>query len=332
MSVGRPIFVVGDGRSGTTLVRSSLSAHPRISIAPETHLLRKAAASGHLAAGTHPDPEGFWRSYRSSIYFRDLGVDPGRCEALAGPDPTFAALFDALLSAYKERTGAARVGEKTPGHVDHLDRLLDWYPDARVVVLQRDPRAVVASKLRAPWIQRTTTEPSWRHGVVVDGRTQKLLSQAGNWARTYERVVPRWSSHPSVHTVVYERLVADPEGVVSELCRFVGEPFDPAMIAGRSDDTVAAPAGRAGDDGRQAWRRDHHARSLAPVSTDSLHRWRRELSRLEVALVERRCRRGMALLGYQPTATAPERVLALAAGRAVGAAARAETAVRSRLR
>lgn len=33
----KPIFIVGPGRSGTTLVRSLLSAHSRIAVTPETH-------------------------------------------------------------------------------------------------------------------------------------------------------------------------------------------------------------------------------------------------------------------------------------------------------
>src|SRR5881628_2752506 len=37
----RPIFVVGFGRSGTTLLQSLLGAHPRIAAPPEMHFARR---------------------------------------------------------------------------------------------------------------------------------------------------------------------------------------------------------------------------------------------------------------------------------------------------
>ena len=34
-----PVFIVGAGRSGTTLLRTLLSAHPRLAVTPETHFM-----------------------------------------------------------------------------------------------------------------------------------------------------------------------------------------------------------------------------------------------------------------------------------------------------
>ena len=40
-NISRPVFIVGPGRSGTTLLRSLLSAHSRITVTPETHVLAR---------------------------------------------------------------------------------------------------------------------------------------------------------------------------------------------------------------------------------------------------------------------------------------------------
>ena len=52
----RPIFIVGVGRSGTSLLQSMLHAHPYISFLPETHFFRHYVARpkslcGHEWAG-----------------------------------------------------------------------------------------------------------------------------------------------------------------------------------------------------------------------------------------------------------------------------------------
>lgn len=74
-----PIFIVGAGRSGTTLIRSLLSAHSRIAVTPETHFLKVAQQNGGLRDGAPAHFEAFWRGFSQSQRFKDLGVSPERC-------------------------------------------------------------------------------------------------------------------------------------------------------------------------------------------------------------------------------------------------------------
>lgn len=45
-SLQRPAFIAGTGRSGSTLMRSLLSAHPRTCVSPETHYMARAEKWG----------------------------------------------------------------------------------------------------------------------------------------------------------------------------------------------------------------------------------------------------------------------------------------------
>ena len=333
--IERPIFIVGAGRSGTTLLRSLLSAHSRISIAPETHFMKTADVDSGLDSGAPRDFEAFWRSYSSSIRFIDLGVDAEHCRELIEQqgEPTFRGIFSAMLVAYGETcSNKARIGEKTPGNIHFLSHLLEWFPEAQVIILRRDPRAMVASQLHTPWIRNRLTPLSLRGGLLAGKRLHAVASQANGWARIYEKMVPRWQGDPRVLTVSYEALVQDGEGEIRAICDFLEEPYEPLMLSGRTKETVPSPTAMAEthDDPWREWRREHHAQSLRPISADSIGKWKKELTKLEVGMIEGRCIRGMRAAGYAPSTPALQRWLGEAFSRTVHISGNFETRARAR--
>lgn len=333
-SLQHPVFIAGAGRSGTTLLRSLLSAHPRICVTPETHYMARAEKWGFRDRDTPLDFDRFWSRYTASVRFRDLGVDPDYCRGLvesAGP-PTFRRIFEAVLTAYGQRMAKPRIGEKTPGHVHYIPELLSWFPDARILILRRDPRAVVASQMRSPWVKERLTPTSLRSGLVVGSHTHQVALYADNWATIYEQVVPAASADPRVRVVEYESLVQDTERELRQICDFLDEAFEPAMLDSRSDDNVPIPASTSNlDDAQwQAWRENHHAATLQPVFTSSLEKWRDQLTGREIAMVEGRCAAGMARAGYEPSLPASRRASGRRAARTLLLLEGAEAGVRSR--
>ena len=318
-----PIFVVGAGRSGTTLVRSLLEAHPRLAVTPETHFL---AIWGQRAA------EGFeaaWAGYLASRRFAELDVSPERCRAIleTSPERTAPAALAAILAAYAEARGRPRVGEKTPGHWRWAGELLEWFPGARVVVTRRDPRAVAASKLAAPWAGRAMR----LHDTALRRLTRLhvLAEEARLWLRIYDEVAPRLLADPRVRLVTYEGLVADPEGETRGLCDFLDEPFEPAMLAERGGQ--GAPSGRGLDPVWAAWRERHHAAARGPVAA-APEKWRRALSRREVAAIEAVAGEAMERLGFALASTPAERRAARRLARAATVLGEGELAARGAAR
>lgn len=87
------------------------------------------------------------------------------------------------------------------------------------------------------------------------------------------------------------------------ICDFLEERYESSMLTRRTAATVPAPAAMtesSGDPWRE-WRVAQHAQTLRPVSATSLDKWRNELSRTEIAMIEGRCRRGMRAAGYVPS-------------------------------
>ncbi|MGH3380950.1 MAG: sulfotransferase family protein [Actinoallomurus sp.] len=260
----RPIFVLGCPRSGTTLLRLMLRAHPRIAIPPETRLLLDAyehrGAYGDLSQLANRTALAEWIVAGAGTRFGRLGLDPRSVadEIIAGP-PTLGSALEIALRAYARRLGKPRWGDKRPGYVQHIDALLRMFPDAQIVHLIRDGRDCVAELKQTPW---------WRMGVYHAIATWTQAIDAGTAAA--ERL-----PSGSYVEVQYERLAADPEGELRRLCAFLGESYVPAMAAPRAS---------------AEWRRWHTGTG----------RESRRLERWEVELCEAVMTDRLLAYGYEP--------------------------------
>ena len=205
-AVDEPIFVVGTGRSGTTLLRMMLNAHPRIYLTHEAsfylstrRLPRNASAEQWL--------ERFVRTF--SFRWLRLAEAAVREELSRDPGHSLAAGFRAVMKAKARTLGRGRWGDKTPLHSVYLKRIFRDFPRAKVVHVVRDPRPTVASLARMPW-----ATPS--------------LALNSYYCDQQVRAVLRFDDR--VHHVRLEDLLADPRPVMEHLLTFLEEPWDEAVL------------------------------------------------------------------------------------------------------
>jgi hypothetical protein len=198
MNCENPVFVVGAPRSGTTLLRSMIDAHPSICCPTwETGLFEKFAMvlEGDVQYHFAKDPA-------LAVSRADL---LGWCRRSA----------DDLMRQLTQRSGKSRWAEKTPAHVFHLDLIQEVYPEAQFVHIVRNGREVVRSLQSMPWAPRQIRW-SCRRWVesVQAGREAGRRLPSGRYIE-----------------LRYEDLTKNPEATVRSLCEFLGEPFEPQMLA-----------------------------------------------------------------------------------------------------
>ena len=187
-----PIFVIGSPRSGTTLLRLLLDAHPRISCGEETHFLR---ALGSIVGSD-------WPLVTSYGLPRDWWL--ARIRGLYGD-------FQAEVLA---RSGKARWAEKDPTYTLHLTFIEELFPDALFIHLLRDGHDVVAS-FRDRWGYRSAARAARTEWARYVGAAMELGGRLGE-----RRVLE----------LRYERLVADPEAEARRLFAFLGEAWHPEVL------------------------------------------------------------------------------------------------------
>lgn len=277
-----PIFIVGAPRSGTTLLRNMLNRHPAIAIYRESdfdhYVYRRRRSFGNL--GELRNRQRLVKEYLSTRGVRRMQMELQALEAmLIEEGVSYEAFFLSLLRCYAQAQGKRRCGEKTPRHALITEELCEWYPDASIIHLVRDPRDVVASFLQLPWSD---------HNV---------LGNAHLWLR-FNLAAWRSQHRPKYLLVHYEQLVTQPEQELRRICTSIGEDYSPIMLVPNHDPTADRP-----------WLR----RAEEPVNTGRLGKWRDQLSADQVALIEWLVRPHMETFGYEPAGYSPSN-LAIARG------------------
>jgi len=260
-----PILVVGTGRSGTTLLRVMLNAHPRIYLTHEASFY----AYRHLG-GRRGSASDWLEAYMRTYSFAWLGLDPDAVRAEVPDSLPRERMVDAyrgIMRAGARRWGRVRYGDKSPFHSGLVKPILHDFPDARIIHIVRDPRATVASLVKMPWAPGSLILNNWY-----------CLFQLKALAAFRDRI----------HEVRLEDLLADPRAEMGRILEFVGEEWDEAVL----DHTRRAPSG---DVPPFPW-------LLTATRERGVSRsdWRTELSPEWIRLIERRHRRLMADRGYEP--------------------------------
>jgi hypothetical protein len=209
-------IIVGVARSGTTLFRLMLDAHPALAIPPETGFLLASFEAGlagedpraaffRAVTGYPPDAPAWGDHHIPAESFR---------RRLREIEPfSVAEGFRLFYRMYAERFGKPRYGDKTPMYAPHLAYLEGLLPEARFLHLIRDGRDVVASLGRqwfSPGPDIESQAAYWRYQVAAARRQGALC-------RHYLEVR-------------YEDLVRRPAAELRRVCAFLDLEFHPDML------------------------------------------------------------------------------------------------------
>ncbi len=272
-----PIFIVGVSRSGTTLIRRILNRSDQIAICAENHFMghllsREGTRYKFRQLGDLADDDnvrklvdfiytgGLERSWRyrqmsSHWYWLIKRVDPNVLrERILASDRSERALFMIMMSLYAEQKGKPLMGEKTPAHVRYVDTLLAWYPEAKVIHMVRDPRAIYVSELRRRQVDKESTLYRYLKRVSPLFKLFVFMQTALAWWESVARYRRyRRSFVKNYYPLKFERLVQEPEQTIRDLCCFLGVEFQESML----DQEVVSlgfSAGQQGFDARTAQR------------------------------------------------------------------------------
>ena len=289
-----PVFVVGASRSGTAMMRSILMQDPSVSLAGETHYfddLRPRYMNQRVSKMNQDDRD------KCADYFRAISVRPygmhgnpedswfTREELLSDAaeigDNTDS-LFEAYCKKVAMRDNATIWGEKTPRHVFRVDDIFALYPQAKVICMVRDPRAVVASY--RDW--RTGEENLDTGGQLDKERVRasyNIVLASLLWRAAANASLQALNRHGEdrVRIVRYENVIDSPEETVRDVAQWLGLEY--------SSELLSVPLHNSST---MAFDRE------AGISKTPQNRWREVLSEREIGVIQKTAGQSLIETGF----------------------------------
>jgi len=262
----KPLFIIGAGRSGTTLVRKILLNHPDIDIPPETlGSLPNAIKKFYRYRGTSwEDMVGiigseFYMRNNFHLWETDIFNSLTDIKEIPKQERSLALIIHAIYKAHidKHKPAAKIWGDKSPFNTLRLKWLNRTFPKSKFINIIRDGRDVSYSLLKADLFN--TLEDSARR-----------WNESINCAESFRKKI----SPDRFLSTRYEDLVNDPESVTREICDFVGIGYTKNMVTETPDQMTDVNF------------YDHYSNVRNDINKGSIGKWR-ELDGGEIDLLEK---------------------------------------------
>ena len=272
-----PFFIIGSGRSGNTLLRSILSGTSEISIPPESYRLPFAIKRFHVCNNRDwkelfPEILDEFKNCKE-FYTWDIDLQEvhNRLDSISESKRTLSNIFDELYCTYSEKhnPGSKLWGDKTPLNTLYLDWIGSAFPQSKFIHIIRDGRDVVSSYLDMKrYSSIDEAAKRWIHSIIF---AQKFGAKIGD----------------SYMEIRYESLVKNPEEVIMEVCNFLDIEYDSKIL----DHTSQIE--KMGDTDKS-----HHSNLSKPISSESIGKWKNNLSEDNQKKVTKLLHNSLHRLGY----------------------------------
>jgi hypothetical protein len=269
-----PIFIGGLDRCGKTTLRAFLVSHSNISI-PAVGSNMWTYFYGQF--GDLSNAQNFERCLKAMLNYKHVrflkpDADQIRREFWLG-EPAYGRLFGIFLEQFSQREGKSRWGEQTGLIERYADIVFKAYPEGRMIHMLRDPRDRYAESLKM-----------WPNGKGrAGGATARWLYTTGLAKRNLKK-------YPKQYKIVrFEDLVYKTESTLRDVCKFIGEEFNPEMLT-----MSGAPEHRA------KLSREAENDALAPLLSQShIGLYRANLPKSETAFMQSISKTSLHEFGYK---------------------------------
>lgn len=259
-------FIVGRGRSGTSLLQTILNQNHQIAIAPEAqfimYLWKRYHNKGKLDISAKENfIKDLWKEKRLQNWNLDAEALETFILNLAPEKSTFPELCKQVYIQYAKSLNKKKgfiCGDKNPHYALFINRLMVVYPKAKFIYLIRDPRPNILSYQN------------------VDFDLQSLPALAKRW-NLYNKAVLKQAEKFSEKflCVKFEDLLQSPKEELQKICQFLGVSYHPEMLEFYKKE--------------QEWKTSFRRNLSTPLDPSKIDSWRKKMTREDATKVETIC-------------------------------------------
>lgn len=269
-------FIVGRGRSGTTVLQSLLDTHPDLLVAPEALFIMNLYKK--YAKVEEWDEEkllSFYDELWLEKRLEDWQLDRARLKQdllACGSATSFADLCKMIYANYAAVRGKDDVvllGDKNPHYCLFVKELIGLFPHSKFIHIVRDHRDNILSYQKVKFDVRGTTALAYR------------------WKRFNQEILGYSRRHPDKFILLrYEDLLTNPEHQLDRICYFLGVDFDPVMLDFHKVQRTVS-----------SW--EWHRNLTRPLDSSRTYLWKSEMRKIDVRKSDYVCGEVSSYFGYE---------------------------------
>lgn len=234
------IFIVGNSRSGTTLMLRTLNNHPALMVLNELHFFEQLWS---------PEDKGKIITKEQAIllcskllliqrvgymthdqdYTKFTSESTTIINKITNENLTAEEVFLTFMKYEVTKNGKSIICEKTPQNVFYIAEIFELFPNAKIINMVRDPRAILLSQ-KNKWNRRNlganymTQKEALRLRINYHPITlSKLWNAAINAANQF-------NNDSRMLTVRFEDLLVTPENTLQKISQHIGVNFNEKML------------------------------------------------------------------------------------------------------
>ena len=260
-------FIVGCGRSGTTLLRTMLNHHRELFIPPECGFLTdfllfdsKLSPSRRFQLMLGEPELKLW-------FNQGLQINKNKCANSFD-------LFSSIVELELKKQNKKYWGQQTPRFIRFNDLFKRQYPGLKFLFVVRDPRAVCSSFINSI------------------GFTSYLPSIVNRWNRDNTEGVLMKKKYPDAVLVVkYEDLISEVEKSLMDIVAFLDLNFDNNMLSYHFKGNEEYPS----------FGKEQLKKLMEKPDISRINSWKNKLTDREICFIENSCCDLMKQFNYSPT-------------------------------
>lgn len=223
------LFIIGNPRSGTTLLRLMLNKHTKMSVPPEAGFLAWLYDDYKDFIFTKEQVEKFVKalSQTTKMEHWNLDYDALKIFIMSERPDDFSKLMDSVYLYYSKYNLLKEVeiyGDKNNFYLNKIDLLSNLYNDAKFIHIIRDGRSVAVS-------YKDLNKRNMTSEYAPD-LPNKIETIAKEWMDNIQMINTSFEKLNPIlhHTIRFEDLISEPEESLQNICNFLDIEYDEKML------------------------------------------------------------------------------------------------------
>lgn len=261
-----PIFIVGVGRSGTSLLQAMLNAHSKITFTPETHFIKSYLSKKFKLSECK-------NKIFKDKYLKNLNLDLKKNLLNSSNKLNF---YINILTEYRLKKSKKFVGDKDPKNIEYLKLIKQNFPNCLIVYIFRDPRAVISSRIKAEWSKNRYL---WQHILAYKAQFNFFEKNKNIFGDRYVEIK-------------YEKLLKEPKKQLEKILKKMNLNYEDNMIS------FSNVAHEIVEKEELSWKNN----LFNSIMIKNIDKWKDEMNFADISTIEKCLFKEMEKCGYNFTA------------------------------